>query len=146
MKKQFYTWICSLLLLPAALAFAAETASKTEFTVDMAALSAMTSAELQTYLIALPETDFVKAMQAIAASPQLEFRTRALAAARNVINKMPVAKRSQMADSLQASCPDLRVSVNAAGEASFYTLPNFRLSIGLIPRINTNVSVPPTAP
>ena len=146
MKKQFYAWMCSLLLLPATMAFAAETTSKTDFAVDMAALSAMTSAELQTYLIALPETDFVKAMQAIAASPQLEFRTRALAAARNVINKMPVTKRSQMAESIQASCPDLRVSVNAAGEASFYTLPNYRLAIGITPRINTNVSVPPAAP
>ncbi|HOG49759.1 MAG TPA: hypothetical protein PKY10_04160 [Lentisphaeria bacterium] len=139
MKKRFYAWVCSLLLLPGTIAFAAATANK----VDLAALSAMTSAELQTYLLALPEADFIKTMQALVASPRLELRTRALAAARNVINKMPVAKRSQVAENLQASCPDLRVSINAAGEASFYTLPNYRLSIGIIPTINNNISQPP---
>ena len=77
MKKQFYSLICSLLLLPGAIAFAAATANK----VDLSALSAMTSAELQTYLLALPEADFVKTMQALVASPQLELPL--LAAARN---------------------------------------------------------------
>ena len=70
MKKQFYSLICSLLLLPGAIAFAAATANK----VDLSALSAMTSAELQTYLLALPG-QFFKTMQALVASPQLELRT-----------------------------------------------------------------------
>ncbi|MGI6353617.1 MAG: hypothetical protein GX937_05965 [Lentisphaerae bacterium] len=142
MKKQFYSLICSLLLLPGAIAFAAATANK----VDLSALSAMTSAELQTYLLALPEADFVKTMQALVASPQLELRTRSLAAARNVINRMPIAKRSQVAESLQSVCPDLRVSINATGEASFYTLPNNRRSVGRRPRPNENLSQPPATP
>ncbi|HQL87966.1 MAG TPA: hypothetical protein PLH67_10125, partial [Lentisphaeria bacterium] len=135
MKKQFYALMCSLLLLPGTVAFAAATVDK----VDLAALSAMTSAELQTYLLALPEVDFIKTMQAIVASPQLEFRTRAQAVAQNRINKMPADKRSQVVESLQASNPDQRVSTSAGGKASFYTLPNFRLSIGISPRINNNL-------
>ena len=145
MKKLFYACLCSLLLLPAVMAQPTDTQTA-NFAIDLPAWSAMTSAELQTYLLGLPEADFVKAMQAIATSPQLEFRTRALAAARSIINKMPLSKRTQVAERLQSASSDLRVSVNAAGEASFYTLPNFRLSIGLVPRINTNISQPPTAP
>ena len=56
---------------------------------------------------------------------------------------MPIAKRSQVAESLQSVCPDLRVSINATDEASFYTLPNNRHAPSAADQDNENLSQPP---
>lgn len=146
MKHYFLALFSALLLTAAGAMAAAPVATQAEFKIDLPTWSALGPAELQTFLLGLPEANFIKAMQAIASSPQVAFRTRGLAVARNVINSLPASKRPLLIERLQNASPELRTNISATGEASFFTLPNFKLNIGLPPSINPNVSQPAQVP